>query len=328
MRARITGTGGYVPSQILTNAEIAGRLGISEDWIVERTGIQGRRIAAPDETTSQMARKAAVLALESAGMAPEDLGLIIVATVTPDSPTPSTAARLQWALGAVNAFAFDVSAACSGALTGLTIAEQFIRTGVVRHALVVGAETLSRFIDWTDRDTSVLFGDGAGAIILSASEDDDGPGLLARHMHTDGSLVPILGIPAPGSAISARDPRVAAEKLDTIHMQGREVFKSAVRTMTASAIELAAEAGIPIDHVEHVMGHQANIRIIQSVMGRIGLPVERCHINLDRYGNTSAASIPLLIDEVARSGAFQPGDHLLCLAAGAGLVWGGILLRW
>ena len=327
MRARLIGTGGYVPETIKTNAEIAERLGISEDWIVERTGIRERRIAAPDETTSQMSLKAAAGALEMAGIKPEDLDLIIVATVTPDSPTPSTAARVQGALGAVNAFAFDISAACSGALTAVTIAEQFIRTGVIRRALIIGAEVLSRVINWDDRDTAVLFGDGAGALIFEAS-DDDGPGILSRHIHTDGTLVPILNIPAPGSAIPASDPRIAAEKLDTIHMQGREVFKSAVRTLTASASELVREAGIAMEEVGHVMGHQANIRIIQSVMSRIGLPEERCHINLDRYGNTSAASIPLLIDESARRGDFKAGDHLLCLAAGAGLVWGGFLLRW
>lgn len=328
MRARIIGTGGYVPSQVLTNAEIAGRLGISEDWIVERTGIHARRVAAPDETTSQMSLKAAKAALENAGIPATDLDMVIVATITPDSPTPSTAARLLEPLGATNAFGFDISAACSGALTGITIAEQFIRTGAARTALVIGAEVLSRCINWMDRDTSVLFGDGAGAVILQASPDDDGPGILSRHMHTDGTLVPILGIPAPGSAVSARDPRMVAEKLDTIHMQGREVFKSAVRTLTISANELVQEAGITMDHVEHVMGHQANIRIIQAVMDRIGLPVERCHVNLDRYGNTSAASIPLLLDEANRRGDFKPGDHLLFMAAGAGLVWGGFLLRW
>ena len=328
MRARIIGTGGYVPERVKTNAEVAERLGISESWIVERTGIRERRIAALDETTSMMALKAAHGALEMAALQPKDLDLIIVATVTPDSPTPSTAARLQGMLGAVNAFAFDLSAACSGALTAITVAEQFIRTGVIKRALVVGAEVLSRIIDWDDRDTAILFGDGAGAVILEASPDD-GPGILSRHMHTDGTLVPVLNIPAPGSAIAATDPRIAQNpRLTTLYMNGREVFKSAVKTMTSSAVELVEEAGLPIEHVEHVMGHQANIRIIQSVMSRIGLPVERCHINLDRYGNTSAASIPLLIDEGARKGAFQRGDHLLCLAAGAGLVWGGFLLEW
>ena len=328
MRARITGTGGYLPATVLTSEELAERLGVTADWIVDRTGIRARRIAAPEETTSQMAVRAARQALESAGIAPSELDLIIVGTVTPDAPTPSTAALVQAALGASRAFAFDLSAACAGALFGLVVAEQFIRAGTVRRALVVGAELLSRSIDWSDRNTAVLFGDGAGAVVLEASADDDGPGILAERLHTDGTLAPILAIPAPGSAISARDPRMARDRLDAIHMQGREVFRSAVRTLTAAAGEVAEAAGLPLEHVEHVMGHQANLRIIQSVMDHMGLPMARCHLNLDRYGNTSAASILLLIDEAARRGELTAGDHLLCLAAGAGLVWGGLLLRW
>ncbi|MDR0965552.1 MAG: ketoacyl-ACP synthase III [Myxococcales bacterium] len=330
MRARITGTGGYLPADVLTSESLADRLGVTADWIVERTGIRARRIAAPNETTSQMATHAARQALEAAGIAATDLDLIVVGTVTPDSPTPSTAALVQAALGASNAFAFDVSAACAGGLFGLVVAEQFLKTGVARRALIVGAELLSRSIDWDDRDTAVLFGDGAGAVILEASEDDtdDGPGILARQLCTDGKLAPILAIPGPGTAMSARNPRLVSERLDVIHMQGREVFRSAVRTLSSLATELLDEVSLPIARVEHVMGHQANLRIIRAVMERIGVPMERCHINLDRYGNTSAASILLLIDETARTGALKPGEHLLCLAAGAGLVWGGLLLRW
>lgn len=328
MRARITGTGGYLPTKVMTSEALAARLGVTADWIVERTGIRARHIAAPGETTSQMAVRAARQALDAAGLAPDALDLIVVGTITPDFPTPSTAALVQAALGASRACAFDVSAACAGALFGLVVAEQFIRTGLARRALVVGAELLSRSIDWEDRNTAVLFGDGAGAVILEASEEDDGPGILARRLHTDGALAGILSIPGPGTAVSARDPGLVAEKLDVIHMQGREVFRSAVRTLTAAAGEILDEAGLSRDHVEHVMGHQANLRIIQSVMAHMDLPMERCHINLDRCGNTSAASILLLIDAAARQGALSPGDHLLCLAAGAGLVWGGLLLRW
>lgn len=331
MRARITGTGGYLPSAILTSEELAERLCVSTEWIVERTGIRARHIAAPGETTSQMAIRAARQALDAAGIAADELDLIVVGTVTPDSPTPSTAALVQAALGASKACAFDISAACAGALFGMVVAEQFIKTGLARRALVVGAELLSRSIDWEDRNTAVLFGDGAGAAILEAAEGDggdDGPGILARQLHTDGALAGILSIPGPGTALAARDPRLVADRLDVVHMQGREVFRSAVRTLTAAAGEVLREAGLARDHVEHVMGHQANLRIIQSVMAHMDLPMERCHINVDRCGNTSAASILLLIDAAARRGALRPGDHLLCLAAGAGLVWGGLLLRW
>ena len=328
MRARIIGTGGYLPPDVMTSEALAERLGVTTEWIVERTGIGARHIAAPDETTSQMATKAARQALLSAGIAAEEIDLIIVGTVTPDSPTPSTAALVQAALGASRASAFDVSAACAGALFGMVVAEQFIKTGLARHALVIGAELLSRSINWDDRNTAVLFGDGAGAVILAASEDDDGPGILARRLHTDGALGGILSIPGPGTAVSARDPRLVAERLDTIHMQGREVFRSAVRTLTAAAGEVLSEAGVTREDIEHVMGHQANLRIIQSVMAHLDLPMERCHINLDRCGNTSAASILLLIDAAARQGKLRAGDHLLCLVAGAGLVWGGLLLRW
>lgn len=328
MRARITGTGGYLPTGVMTSEELAMRLGVTVDWIVERTGIRARHIAAPEETTSQMAVRAARQALDAAGLTAGAIDLIVVGTITPDSPTPSTAALVQSALGASKACAFDVSAACAGALYAMVIAEQFLKTGLMRRALVIGAELLSRSIDWEDRNTAVLFGDGAGAVILEASQDDDGPGILARRLHTDGALAGILSIPGPGTAISPRDPRLAAQRLDAVHMQGREVFRSAVRTLTAAAGEVLDEAGLPRDHVEHVMGHQANLRIIQSVMAHMDLPMERCHINVDCCGNTSAASILLLIDAAARRGALHPGDHLLCLAAGAGLVWGGLLLRW
>lgn len=328
MRAHITGTGGYLPVDVLTSERLGERLGVTVDWIVERTGIRARHLAAPGETTSQMAIHAARRALEAANLSATELDLIIVGTVTPDSPTPSTAALVQASLGASNACAFDLSAACAGALFGLVVAEQFLKTGFARRALIVGAELLSRSIDWEDRDTAVLFGDGAGAVILEASEDDEGPGILARCLHTDGNLAPILAIPGPGTAVAAHDPRLIADRLDTIHMQGREVFRSAVRTLTAVANELVESVSLPLGHIDHVMGHQANIRIIQAVMDRLELPMERCHINLDRCGNTSAASILLLIDEAARKGMLQPGDHLLCLAAGAGLVWGGLLLRW
>jgi 3-oxoacyl-[acyl-carrier-protein] synthase-3 len=327
MRSRIIATGGYVPERILGNDEIAARLGVTADWIVKLTGIRERRVAAATETTSDMAAAAARRALDSASIDPASIDLIVVGTVTPDCPTPATAALVQAKIGATRAFAFDLSAACVGGLYAMSVADQFIRTGAVKRALVIGAELLSRSIDWEDRNTCILFGDGAGALVLEASADEQGPGILSTHLHTDGSLAEILWIPGPGTAVPCGE-RLVSEKLDKIKMNGREVFKVAVRTLAAAANEALEANRLQIGQIAHVMGHQANERIIESVMDRIGVPMERCHLNLHKYGNTSAASILLLIDEAARAGKLKPGELLLCLAAGAGMAWGSVLVRW
>lgn len=326
MRARVIGTGGYVPERILTNEELGRRIDASPEWIVARTGIRERHIAAEGEASSDMAAAAARRALESAGLQPRDLDMIVVATVTGDVPTPATAALVQAKLGAERAFAFDLSAACVGAVYALAVADAFIRAGTVKRALVIGVELLSRSLDWDDRNTCILFGDGAGALVLEATAEE-GRGLLSSHLHTDGSLAEILWIPGPGTAAPISD-RLIAEKRDKVKMNGREVFKVAVRTLAVAAQEALEANGVTVDQVAHVMGHQANLRIIEAVMERVGVPMERCWLNLHKYGNTSAASLPLLLDEASRAGRLRPGDYVLLLAAGAGMAWGSALLRW
>jgi 3-oxoacyl-[acyl-carrier-protein] synthase-3 len=316
MRARVVGTGSFAPERVITNAELERRLGTGDGWIVLRTGIRERRVAAEGEATSDLALAAARRALQSAGVAPEEIDLIVLGTVTPDCPTPATAALVQAKLGAKNAFAFDVSAACAGALVALSVAERFVATGGAKRALVIGADLLTRSLDWDDRNTAVLFGDAAGALVLAPCED--GRGLCSTHLHCDGTLAPILGIPGPGTR---------GEKDGRIRMNGREVFRVAVRALVAAAREAFRANELTAEQVDHVVGHQANLRIIEAVMGRLGLPMERFHVTLDRFGNTSAAAIPMCIDEACRAGRFKDGERILLLAAGAGFVWGSALLR-
>lgn len=313
MRSRVVGTGSYAPERVISNADLQAMVGTDDAWIVERTGIRERRAAAPGQMTSDLATRAARAALEQAGVAAESVDLIVVGTVTPDTPTPAVATRVQAALGAKNALAFDVSAACSGALVALSVADQYVRSGAARRALVIGADVLTRCLDWTDRNTCILFGDAAGALLL-APEADDRRGLLSLHLHSDGDLAGILGI---GPAESPK-----------IQMNGREVFRVAVRTLVAAAHEALSANGVGAADVQHVMGHQANLRIIEAVMGRLEVPMERFWLTLDRYGNTSAAAIPMCFDEANRAGRLAPGDRVLMLAAGAGFVWGSGLMSW
>lgn len=326
MRSRVIGTGSYVPDRVVTNAELGPALGVDDAWIVERTGIRERRYAAPGQSTSDMAVLAAQRALESASLAPEDLDLIVVATVTGDAPTPATATFLQARLGAKRAFAFDVSAACTGALYALSIADQYLRSGTARRALVVGAELPSRLLDESDRDTAHIFGDAAGALVLEATEDRQA-GLLSTHLFSDGEHAEILWVPAPGSRTPA-SPEVYARRLDRLRMSGREVYRSAVRHMVAAAREALSANKVSSGDVRHVVVHQANLRILEAVADRIGIPMERVFINLDRYGNTSAAAIPMSLDELRRAGRLAQGDLVLALAVGAGLTWGSALFRW
>lgn len=322
----ILGTGAYAPIKVLTNADLERMVDTNGPWIESRTGIKERRIAAEGEATSDLAAEAGKRALALAGVAAEEIDLIIVATVTGDTPTPSCAAFVQAKLGAHNAFAFDVSAACAGSLYGMVIADQFIRTGAVKRALVIGAETLSRVVDWTNRETCVLFGDAAGAMLLSAS-DEEARGLLASTLHTDGSLTDILGIYGGGS----RRP-FSQETLDDnahkIKMRGREVFKAASRLLPEAVAKALRQAGLTAADITHVIAHQANLRIIESALATLGVPREKCWINIDRYGNTSSASMPITLDEANRAGRLKQGDVIAMMAIGAGMTWGGAILRW
>lgn len=325
-RTQIIGTGSYAPEKVVTNADLEKLVDTTDAWITERTGIRQRRLAAPGEATSDLAVAAARRALESAGVAPEELELIVVGTVTADMPMPSCAALVQAKLGARRAFAFDVAAACSGALYALSVADQFIRTGQVKRALVVGADLMSRILNWEDRNTCVLFGDGAGALVLAPSEDPE-RGLLSTHLYTDGTHADILNVPGGGTR-SPPSEQVLREKLHTLHMNGREVFRFAVRALT-EATHTALEAnGLRPQQVDHVLAHQANLRILEAVMQRLELPIEKCWLNLGEYGNTSSASLPMTLDEANRSGRLVPGQLVVMMAIGAGMTWGSAIMRW
>jgi 3-oxoacyl-[acyl-carrier-protein] synthase-3 len=325
-RTAILGTGAYAPEKVLTNADLEKMVETSDAWITERTGIKERRIAAPGELTSDMAVKAAIRALEMARTRAEELDLIIVGTISPDMPMPSCAVTVQAKLGAKRAFAFDLSAACAGSLYGMSIADQYIRNGGVKRALVVGAELLSRLVDWTDRNTCVLFGDAAGAMVLGPSPDPD-RGILGIHLHSDGAAAGILTIPGGGS-LYPQSPEVLEKKLHKVAMSGREVYKYAVRALPEAVLEALGAQGLAPDDVTHLIGHQANLRIIESVCDRLGLPLEKCWVNIHRYGNTSSASLPTTLDEANRAGRLREGDIIAMMAIGAGMAWGAGVVRW
>ncbi len=325
-RAQILGTGGYAPEKVLTNQDLEKLVDTSDQWIVERTGIRQRHMAADGEVTSDMALKAAVRALELAGTRAEDLDVIIVGTISPDMPMPACAAFLAHKLGAKRAFAFDVSAACAGSLFGMSIAAQYIQTGMVKRALVVGVELLTRIIDWSDRNTCVLFGDAAGAMVLGPSSDPE-RGILSTHLHTDGAQTDILCIRGGGSKFPMSE-QVLADKLHKVSMNGRDVYKFAVRALTDVVNEALAHNGVGPDAVTHVIAHQANLRIIEAVLQRLGLPLEKAWLNIDRYGNTSSASLPMTLDEANRAGRLRPGETIAMMAIGAGMSWGSALVRW
>jgi len=326
MRTKIIGTGSYVPEKILTNGDLEHLVETSDQWIVDRTGIRERRVARPDETSSDMALIASQRALEMAGVKPEQLDLIIVGTISPDMPLPSCAAFLQAKLGAGNAAAFDVAAACAGSLYAMSIADRFIVSGKYTRILVVGVELLTRLMDWTDRNTCVLFGDAAGAMVLGPS-DDDKRGLLSTHLHTDGKQAEILYIPGGGSRMPTTEETLK-QKAQFVKMNGREVYKSAVRNLTSVLGEaLAANHCAPGD-LQHVITHQANLRILEAVMERFEIPMEKVWLNLQKYGNTSSASLPMSLDEANRAGRFHQGDLIAMMAIGAGMAWGSAMMRW
>jgi 3-oxoacyl-[acyl-carrier-protein] synthase III len=322
----IAGTGSYLPEKILTNAELAARVETSDEWIVTRTGIRERRIAADDEFTSHMATKAAQRALEQAGIAAADIELIIVATITPDTLTPATACYVQQQLGATRAVAFDISAACSGFIYAMKIAKRLICSGGFANALIIGAEKLSAFVNWEDRSTCVLFGDGAGAAVLRLAEPSEGS-ILATEMGTDGRLTHLLNIPGGGSACPITPVNVDG-RLATLAMLGKEVFKHAVNRMKEAAEKVIERAGLTADDITCVIPHQANLRIIDAIADRLALPNERVFVNLDKYGNTSAAAVAIALDEANRQGKFKRGDHIVLVVFGAGLTWAAAAIRW
>jgi len=324
-QSRIVGTGAYAPERVLTNHDLEKLVDTSDEWISERTGIKQRHIARDDEAASDMALVAARRALESAGLAPSDLDMIIVGTISGDVPMPSCAAYLQRKLGAGPIPSFDVSAACAGFLYAMTIADQFVRTGTHRHILIVGVELLSRLVDWEDRTTCVLFGDGAGAAIIGPALGD-GRGVLSTRLYTDASLTESLCIPAGGSR-ERITPEALRSKRDKVQMVGKDIFKAAVRNMTQASRDALDTAGMPTDSVRWVVPHQANLRIITQIAERLDIPLERFVINIERYGNTSSASIPIALDEGIRDGRIKAGDTVLMCALGAGISWGSALVR-
>lgn len=324
--SHILGTGAYAPSRILTNHDLEKIINTSDDWITERTGIKERHIAADGEVTSDMAVAAARKALEMAETAPAELDMIIVGTISPDMPMPSCAVFVQAKLGASRAFAFDLSAACAGSLYGIAIADQFIRSGRAKRVLVIGAELLSRLVDWEDRSSCVLFGDAAGAVVLGPTPDPT-RGLISTHLHSDGMAAGALMIPGGGSKHPQSD-EVLAKRMNKIAMNGREVYKYATRVLPEVILEALAANGLKPGAIDHVISHQANVRIVKSVVDRLGIPREKCWLNIDRYGNTSSASLPISLDEANRAGRLKPGDLVAMMAIGAGMAWGSALLRW
>jgi len=323
--AHVTGWGMAVPERILTNAELAVMVETTDDWIVSRTGIHERRIAGKGETTATLAAEAGARALVRTDLSAGDLDLVIVATASPEHLFPATACIVQDSLGATNAGAFDLSAACTGFILAMNMAAQAIMTGSINNALVIGAETLSRLVDWEDRGTCVLFGDGAGAFVLQASERPGGG--LSAIMRSDGSGGNLLSVPAGGSRHPASHETVT-KKMHTIRMNGREVFRFATRVMAGATRDVVERAGLELDDIELVVPHQANERIIEAAARGLGLPMDRFMLNIDRYGNTSSASIPIAVCEAIERGRVRAGDHLVLVAFGGGLTWGALALQW
>jgi len=319
--ARIVGTGSYLPEKVMTNFDLEKMVDTTDQWIRERTGIHERRIAADGETTCDLAEAAARRAMEMAGVKPGEIDLIVVGTTTADQIFPSTACLLQARLGIRSITAFDVQAVCTGFIYALGVADQFIRAGTSRCALVVGAETMSRITDWTDRDTCVLFGDGAGAVVLRA---DDEPGILSTHLHADGQYAELLHVPGGIS----KGYEGGEGRQDCMHMRGNEVFKMAVRTLGRIVDETLAANGMHKGDIDWLIPHQANNRIIEATARKLKMPMERVVVTVAKHGNTSAASVPLALDVAVRDGRIQRGDMLMLEAFGGGFTWGSALVRY
>ncbi|MFQ5851367.1 MAG: beta-ketoacyl-ACP synthase III [Candidatus Binatia bacterium] len=322
----ILGTGSELPSKVMTNADLERLVDTSDEWITTRTGIKERRVLEDGKGSADMAYCASVQALKDAGLRTEDLEAIIVGTVTPDYPFPSSACILEDMLGARKAFSFDVNAACSGFLNALAVADSFIRTGMIRNALVVGSDVLSRLLNWQDRATCILFGDGAGAIVVGYSSEGR-RGVLSTRLRTDGSYAKTLYVPAGGS-LKPASPETIQRNEHTITMNGKEVFKVAVRSMEEISREALQEADVGVDEISLVIPHQANRRIITALADRLNISMDKVVVNVDKYGNTSAASVPVALDEALRQGRINPGDVVLLNAFGAGFAWGAAVIRF
>lgn len=320
-RSMISGVGAYLPERIVSNDELSRTIETSHEWIVERTGIAQRHVAAPEQTTADLATEAANRALIAAGMTADAIDMVIVATASPDRTFPATAVRVQAALGMTHGVAFDVAAVCAGFVFALSVADNFIKTGQIRAALVIGAETFSRLVDWQDRRTCVLFGDGAGAVIVTRAAQDshDGRGILSTHLNSDGRLHDILCMDGGPSA---------TKSLGAIVMNGGEVFRHAVTKMSEASSVALAHNKLSIDAVDWLIPHQANVRIMDAVAKRLGIPQERVISTVAQHANTSAASIPLAMAQAVQDGRLRPGHMVLCQALGAGISWGSALLRW
>jgi 3-oxoacyl-[acyl-carrier-protein] synthase-3 len=323
--AVISGTGMSVPERVLTNRDLERIVDTSDEWITTRTGIRERRIAEEHDSLSRYCVEASRRALEAASLDPTDVELIVLATVTPDMPIPATACTIQHVLGCRQAAAFDLSAGCSGFLYAQQVAKQFLISGRHRHILVIGAELLSKYLDWQDRTTCVIFADGAGAVVMSAGSPPRG--VLASVLHTDGSMVDFIRMPG-GGVVHPPGQAMIDQRLHYIQMRGNETFKIAVRSIEEVCREVLEAAEISPAQVDWFVPHQANRRILDAVASRMGIPDERCYVNIERYGNTSSASIPIALDEAVRSGKIQPGDIVLMAAFGAGLTWGASVVRW
>lgn len=324
--SRIAGTGSYVPDRVVTNDELAKLVDTSDEWIQKRVGIRERRYAAPEQASSDLAFEAAQRALTAAGLSATDLDMIVVGTVTADMPLPACAAFLQKKLGCKDIPSFDVAAACAGFLYALSVADQFIRTETARHVLVVGVETLSRITNFDDRNTCVLFGDGAGAVILSRTDSPEGGRLLTTRLYTDSALTDSLCVPAGGSREPV-DTETLAARRNKVYMNGQDIFKVAVKKLTSASLEAMKEAELLPEQISWVVPHQANLRIIDQVAARLGVPYERVIINIENRGNTSSASIPIALDEAVRDGRIKPGDVVLMSALGAGISWASAIAR-
>ena len=323
--AGVLGTGSALPEKVITNADLEKLVETSDQWITDRTGIRERRQAAPHETTSTLSAQASRLALEKAGIKATDLDLIICSTISPDMPLPSTASLIQRELGAHGCCAFDLAAACSGFLFGMTVAEQFIRTGASKYVLVIGAELLSRYLDYHDRATCVIFGDGVAAAVFGPVEPPSG--ILAHELHTEGQYADHLFIPAGGTAMPA-SCRTVEDGSHYIKMRGNELFKVAVRSLEDVSRQVLKNAGLTTDDIDIFIPHQANQRITEAVRERLGLSSEKVYSNISRIGNTSSASIPICLDECVTNGRLKKGDLVLMSAFGAGVTWGAVLMRW
>jgi len=323
-KVRVVGTGSFVPARIVSNAELERSVPTSDAWIRENLGISERRVAEASQCTSTLAIEAGRRAIENAGIQPTDLDMVILATATPDRLAPATAPRVQAALGASNAAAFDLNAVCTGFIYGLTVGAQFVGTGASHNVLVIGADTFSRITDWTRRDC-VFFGDGAGAAVMSASTDDSG--FMCTRLYADGGGFESFTVPAGGSEMPASCETVSAG-LHNFRMNGRTVYETAVEVIPAALRSVLAEAGLSAEDIDHVVPHQPSIRILEESARRIGIPFSKFGTNMDRYANTSSATIPILLDEMWRSGRIARGDLVALVAVGAGWTWGAALLRW